>query len=310
MTYSILARDPATGSFGVAAQSHFFGVGSVLPWAEPGLGAVATQAFVNPSYGPLGLQLMRQGMNSADALTHLVEGDPGANLRQVAMIDRLGHVAVHTGSACIEHAGFARGEHSSAQANMMATDRVWHSMMAAYTESADDLAHRLLSALQAGEAAGGDIRGRQSACIMVVTADTVEAGGAKLIDLRVDDSKDPLGELDRLLTLHEHYQVLAELLADGMFDHALADERLADADARLKRAQSFAGDDNKEFTFWRGVILARAGRTEEARDALAEATSRHAGWAALFRGLPASGSLPIDPSRIEAILGPLTEPPS
>lgn len=303
MTYSIVARDPATGCFGVAAQSHFFGVGSVLPWAEPGQGAVATQAFVNPSYGPLGLQLMRRGMNSADALAHLLKGDQGAALRQVAMIDRLGHVAVHTGSACVGRAGHAQGEHSSAQANMMASDRVWHSMLAAYTESSGDMAHRLLIALQAGEAAGGDIRGRQSACLMVVTADTIDAGGAKLIDLRVDDSKDPLGELDRLLTLHEHYQVLAELLAEGMFDHALSDERLAEADARLKKAQSFAGDDNKEFAFWRGVILARAGRIVEARHALAEATASHAGWAALFRSLPASGSLPIDPSRIEAVLG-------
>jgi len=302
VTYSIVARDDATGEFGVAAQSHFFSVGSVLAWAEPGRGVVATQAFVNPSYGPLGLALMTKGATSAEAVSQLIAADPACALRQVAMIDPEGNVAVHTGRGCVDYAGDVTAEQVSAQGNMMATDQVWPSMLSAYLHASGDLAHKLLMALRAGEDAGGDVRGRQSACVLVVTGQTYDEGGRKLVELRVDDHEDPLAELERLLVLHEQYGVLASLLAEGMFDRRLSDAELATAVDRLSKAQHALADGNQEFTFWRGVVLARAGRLEAARAALAEAAEKHAGWSELFRRLPGAGRLPLSPDEVEAVL--------
>lgn len=310
MTYSIVVRDPNTGAFGVAAQSHFFSVGSVLAWAEPGHGAVATQAFVNPSYGPLGLRLLASRASSADALTQLLTADAGADLRQVAMIDAHGDLAVHTGRGCVGHAGDAQDGQATAQANMMASDQVWQSMLSAYTGSSGDMADRLLLALKAGESAGGDVRGRQSACLIVVTGQTIEEGGRKLIDLRVDDHVDPLAELDRLLLLHRQYDVLSSLLAQGMFDrineatlnNPISEDRLEAGLERLVHAQHVLGEENQEFNFWRGVILARAGRGLEARQALTQASRRHAGWAQLFSNLQAAGLLRNDGDGDDALL--------
>ncbi len=177
MTYSIVVRDPRTGRFGVAVQTRYFSVGSVVPWAEPGVGAVATQSFTEISYGPRGLELMRAGASSLEALETLLAEDDGRDLRQVAMVDANGSVAVHTGARCVQAAGHAIGDGFSAQANMMERDTVWDAMVAAYAAAGGDLGERLMAALRAAEAEGGDMRGRQSAAMLVVEGDPHTPGG-------------------------------------------------------------------------------------------------------------------------------------
>ncbi len=207
MTYSIVARDPDTGELGVAVQSHYFSVGSVVTWAEPGIGAVATQSFAEPAYGPRGLALMRLGVDPGTAMAALTSADTDQARRQVAFIDATGRVAVHTGALCIEAAGHATAEGVSVQANMMRRAGVWPAMLEAFSTSAGPLADRLMAALDAAEAAGGDIRGRQSAAMLVVSGtSSSQPWRERLVDLRVDDSPDPLGELRRLIGVHRGYQ--------------------------------------------------------------------------------------------------------
>src|SRR5262245_8060205 len=168
-TFSIVARDPKTGELGVAVQSHYFSVGPIVPWAEPGIGAIATQSIVEVSYGPKGLDLMRSGKSAPDALAELLKADAGREVRQVAMIDSKGRVAAHTGGKCIPDAGHRIGTNYSCQANLMANDKVWPAMAAAFESAQGDLADRMLAALEAAQRAGGDIRGKQSAAIVVVS---------------------------------------------------------------------------------------------------------------------------------------------
>src|ERR687887_2886717 len=211
MTYSLVARDPESGQLGVAVQSHFFSVGTMVTWAEPGVGAVATQAFAEVSYGPRGLQLMRAGRSAAGALGELVDRDEGEAMRQVAMIDSGGRVAVHTGRSCIPEASHQVGVQMSAQANMMRRDTVPTAMVKAYSSAEGELAWRLLAALEAAEAEGGDIRGRQSAALVVVGGRRSERPWEqRLFDLRVEDHPDPLPELRRLLELRRAYDHVEE----------------------------------------------------------------------------------------------------
>ncbi|MDH3745921.1 MAG: DUF1028 domain-containing protein, partial [Acidobacteriota bacterium] len=206
-TYSIVARDPATGELGVAVQSHWFSVGSVVTWAEAGVGAVATQSFVEVSYGPLGLELMKAGKTASEALEALLAVDSNRAVRQVAMVDRHGNVAVHTGESCISEAGHSLGEQFSTQANLMARDTVWGAMAEAYKNAEGDLAARLMAALEAGEAEGGDIRGKQSAAILIVPGESQGAPWReRKVDLRVEDYPQPLEELGRLLRIQRAYQ--------------------------------------------------------------------------------------------------------
>src|SRR5678816_106520 len=194
-TYAIVARDPATGEIGVAVQSHWFSVGSVVPWAEAGVGAVATQSLVDPAYGPLGLDQMRMGRSGPDALKGLLAGDEGREVRQVAMIDSQGRIAAHTGAKCIAEAGMIVDEEHqfSVEANLMANDRVWPAMAQAYRSARGDLADRMLAALDAAQAAGGDIRGRQSAAILIVNpTGTGKQWIDRKFDLRVEDHTEPL----------------------------------------------------------------------------------------------------------------------
>jgi uncharacterized Ntn-hydrolase superfamily protein len=208
MTYSIVARDPETGELGVAVQARAFNTGAVVPWGAPGVGVVATQSYSEPSYGPLGLDLLRAGKSPEQALAALVAADDDSEYRQVAILDAEGRVAVHVGEACIPAAGFVAGEGFSAQANMVESERVWESMAEAFEGSEGPLADRLLEALDAAEAAGGDWRGRQAGGILVVAS----AGKPweREIDLRVDDHADPLGELRRLLRLRHAYRAMRE----------------------------------------------------------------------------------------------------
>ena len=204
-TYSIVAYDPESKELGVAVQSHYFNVGSLVPWAEAGVGAVATQSFVEVSYGPLGLALMRAGKSAEQALQSLLASDAQADQRQVAMVDALGGVAVHTGSKCIQAAGHKTGAGYSVQANLMRNDTVWGAMSEAYEGTQGDMAERLMSALEAAEAEGGDIRGKQSAALLVVGGErTGNPWQGRLFDVRVDDHAGPLPELRRLLELRGH----------------------------------------------------------------------------------------------------------
>jgi uncharacterized Ntn-hydrolase superfamily protein len=300
MTYSIVARDPDTGELGVAVQSRYFSVGSVVPWAEPGVGAVATQSFVEVSYGPRGLELMRSGHSALEALERLVAEDAGRDIRQVAMVDGAGTVAVHTGARCVGAAGHSVGAGVSAQANMMERDTVWDAMLAAYAAAAGPFSQRLMAALRAAEAEGGDVRGRQSAAILVVSGDAETPSWERRIDLRVEDHPDPLAELERLLLLHEAYDIFgraSELLSAG---------QAAEAAAELERAHALAPD-NDQITFSYGGALAGSGRPLEGREQLERARVANPRWPVFLRRLAAAGMLPDDPAFLDMLM-PLERP--
>ena len=288
MTYSIVARDADSGELGVAVQSHYFGVGSLVSWAEAGVGAIATQSVAEPAYGPRGLALMRDGVSAPEALHRLLAADEHEPVRQVAFIDRHGRVATHTGARCIREAGHRVADGVSAQANIMERPTVPDAMVSAYRSGHGDLADRLVQALDAAEREGGDLRGRQSAALIVVSP---KASGRptedRLIDLRVDDHPDPVGELRRLLGLrraYERVEVGDELAAGGDVEGALAEYAAAHA----------AHPGNAEFAFWHGVALAANGREHEARDLLERAYRESDGWRELLRRLPDAGLFPDD----------------
>lgn len=281
-TFSIVARDPETGDLGVAVQSHWFSVGAVVPWAEPGVGAVATQSLVEVSYGPKGLELMRQGLSAPQALAKLLAEDPQREVRQVAMVDVQGRVAVHTGSLCIAEAGNETGEGFSCQANLMLNDRVWHAMAVAYRKAKGDLADRLLSALDAGQVVGGDIRGQQSAAILIVRGKKSDKPWAdRTMDLRVEDSSLPIQELRRVVQLHRAYDAANkgdEYLAAGKFDDAMAS---------YGRASELAPG-NEELLFWKAAALFKAGKEGEALPMFRQVFEANPHWALVvprLRGL-------------------------
>jgi uncharacterized Ntn-hydrolase superfamily protein len=296
-TFSIVARDPQSGEMGVAVQSHWFSVGSVVAWAEAGVGAVATQALVEISYGPLGVTLMRAGKSAPEALAALLAADEGHDLRQVAMVDGEGRVAVHTGERCIADAGHEAGEGFSVQANMMAGPDVWPAMARAYREAQGDLAERMLAALEAGQAAGGDIRGRQSASILIVKpASTGRPWADTVMDLRVEDHPQPIRELRRLVGLHRAYQHMNrgdDLLGAGEVEDALHEYRAA----------AEIAPEIEELPFWHAVTLADLGRVDEALPIFRDVFARNADWATLLSRLPKAGLLREDPEMMERILG-------
>ncbi len=276
MTYSIVARDPATGELGVAVQSHWFSVGSVVPWAEPGIGAVATQANAEVAYGPRVLALLRDGADPGAALDQLLAEDPAGGSRQVAVVDAHGRVAVHTGPECMAFAGHATGDGVSCQANIMVSERVWGAMFEAFGTTDGSLTDRLLAALEAAELAGGDLRGRQSATLLVVPAQG--ESWRTVVSLRVEDHPDPLLELRRLVTLHRAYALASqgdELTGQGRHDEA--------AD-RFRRAAELAPD-NDELRFWGGLGLAQAGDVDAGVRQVRAAIAQHSGWAELLERL-------------------------
>lgn len=288
-TYSIVAYDAETGELGVAVQSHWFSVGAIVPWAEAGVGAVATQSFVEPSYGPLGLDLMKAGRTAPEALRALVSTDVDEAVRQVAMVDAQGRVDAHTGSRAIVAAGHHVGEGYSTQANMMENGTVWDAMAAAYEASDGDLAERLLAALEAAQAEGGDIRGRQSAAIIVVSGEpTGVPWQDRLFDLRVEDDPDPVGELRRLVTLQRAY---LELNAG---DALVTEGELGLAMEAYARAMELVPDEatNGEAPYWVGITLAASDREAEAVPYLRRAYAQDPNWAELTLRLPAAELLP------------------
>jgi uncharacterized Ntn-hydrolase superfamily protein len=285
-TYSIVARDPATGELGVAVQSHWFSVGPIVPFAEAGVGAVATQSFVDPSYGPLGLELMKAGRPAPDALAGLVRADANPEVRQVAMIDAEGRVAAHTGGNAIIAAGHQLGENYSVQANMMERATVWPAMAEAFETTKGDLAGRMLAALEAAQAEGGDIRGRQSAALLVVSGDPTGLPWVdRIYDLRIEDHPRPLEELARLLHLARAYREM------NAGDEAMTTNDVAAAIRHYDSASAMVPD-NAEMVYWTGVTLASEGRIEESLPRFERAFEADPRWAVLTARLPAADLLP------------------
>ncbi len=305
-TYSIVARDSVTGEIGVAVQSHWFSVGSAVPWAEAGVGAVATQSFTDPSYGALGLELMRGGRSAADALRGLVAADADSAVRQVAMIDARGRAAAFTGRRAIAAAGHRVGAGYSVQANLMHKPSVWPAMARAYERATGDLAERLLQALEAAEREGGDIRGRQSAAILVVAAaGTGRPWTDRLVDLRVEDHPAPVAELRRLVTLSRLYRRMNE------GDEWTTRGDMARAVAAYNRAIGLLPDSatNGEAVFWTGISLATARREREAIPYLARAYAVHPQWADLIPRLPDAGLLPRDQALVKRLVSGMQRQP-
>jgi uncharacterized Ntn-hydrolase superfamily protein len=295
-TFSIVARDAETGELGVAVQSHWFSVGQLVPWAEAGIGAVATQSFVDPSYGKLGLDLMRAGRSAPDALKALLAGDEGRDVRQVAMIDAQGRVDAWTGSKDIPSAGHIVGKNYSVQANLMLNERVWPAMSRAFETTKGDLAERMLAALDAAQSEGGDIRGRQSAALIVVSGKpTGKPWADRVFDLRVDDSPEPLKELRRLVTLHRAY--------NHMNAGDLAVEK-KDNEGALREygAAEKLVPDNAEMIYWHAVALVNMNRVEEALPLFRRVFAMDKNWATLTPRLTKPGLLPDDAKLIERIL--------
>ena len=270
MTYSIVARDRETGELGVAVQSRAFNTGAIVPWAAPGVGVVATQSYTEPSYGPLGLDLLRAGKTPEEALAELVAADDEPEYRQVAILDGKGRVAVHVGEACIAAAGFAAGEGFSAQANMVDSKRVWEAMAESFERSEGPLANRLIDALDAAEAAGGDWRGRQAGGIIVVAAEGEP--WARELDVRVDDHDDPLGELRRLVRLRRAYGAMRGPPGPDAEDLAV----LHELDRTLARIFG----------------LTATGQVAEARELLQPLLDAEPRWADFVRTLADRGLLP------------------
>ncbi len=288
-TYSIVARDPATGELGAAVQSHWFAVGAMVIHAEAAVGAVATQAFVEPGYGPLGLELMRAGHSAPEALAGLLVADQLREIRQVAMVDAQGRAAAHTGNRTLAEASHIVGEQFTVEANMMLNATVPEAMARAFEATAGDLAHRMLAALDAAEAEGGDVRGRQSAALLMVRGKSSPRRWAdKLFDLRVDDHQDPLPELRRLVDVQRAY------MAKDVADTAFAKGDLESGSRGYERAQSLAPR-NIEFSFWHGIAMLRAGRIDEGVRILRPVFAGDRNWATLALRMVGSQFLPADP---------------
>jgi uncharacterized Ntn-hydrolase superfamily protein len=296
-TYSIVARDPETGELGVAVQSHWFSVGALCPWAEAGVGAIATQAFVNVSLGPRGLDMLRSGRTAQEALDALLAADEGRDVRQLAIVDARGTVAAHTGARCIAAAGHTTGDQFSAQANMMLDDGVWPAMAAAYEASSGPLPERLVAALEGAQAAGGDIRGKQSAALLVVrAASTGQPWEDRLVDLRVDDHPEPVVEIARLLRVHRAYEHMNRgdvALEQGDVEGALDAYRAAEA----------LFPDNLEMQYWHAVSLVNVGRTAEALPIFASIFARDPNWRTLTARLPRAGVLDVNEEVLQRVLG-------
>ena len=295
-TYSIVAFDEETGELGVAVQSHWFSVGFLVPWAKAGVGAVATQSFVKVDYGPEGLNRMENGQSAEEALNSLLAEDEGEAVRQVAMIDVKGSIAAHTGTKCIYAAGHQIGKNYSVQANLMEKETVWPSMANAFERSNGDLAEKMMAALEAAEAEGGDIRGKQSAAMLIVSGNPTGIPWKDVVmDIRVDDHAEPLKELKRLIRIHRAYQHA------NKGDHYLELEEIEKALVEYEKASEFYPE-NPELPYWSAVTLASKGNLEQALPIFRDVFQKEPRLRILTPRLVNSGLLPNDPALIEAII--------
>ena len=295
-TYSIVAYDEASGQMGVAVQSHWFSVGASVPWAESGVGVVATQSFVEVSYGPLGFELMRSGKTAQEALSALLSIDANEHVRQVAMIDARGKAAVHTGKKCIAEAGHYLGKNYSCQANMMEKNTVWKAMSKAYENTPGPLVDRLMAALEAAQKEGGDIRGRQSAAVIIVS---IKSSGVpwkdRIFDLRVEDHPQPLKELKRLITVAKAY------IHMNKGDEYLTENNVKAALKEYTTAMNIYPG-NPEMMFWPAVTMAATGKVEESLPLFKKVFAMDKRWAELLKRLPEADQFPKDKKLMKKIL--------
>lgn len=295
-TFSIVARDAETGRMGVAVQSHWFSVGPIVPWAEAGVGAVATQSLVKISYGPGGLALMRESLSPDQALSALLANDEGREVRQVAMIDARGRVAAHTGTKCIAAAGHYVGDSFSVQANLMLNDGIVPAMRRAYETTRGDLADRMLAALEAAQAAGGDIRGRQSAAMIIVSGERQPSPWeGRVLELRIEDHKTPVKELKRLVRLHRAYE------HSNRGDELVEKEKFDEAMIEYAKAAELAPE-IVELRFWQAVTLFGGGREKEGLDLFKQVFAEEPIWVDVVPRVVPLGLLPDD----EAVLKRIT----
>ncbi len=318
-TFSIVAFDPATGEMGVAVQSHWFAVGGEVPWAEAGVGAVATQSFIDTSYGTLGLNMMRAGKTAPEALQGLLIADGACNVRQVAMVDAQGRVGTFTGAKDIQPAGgiagassggslpiqcgghpggiLMTGKNYAVQANLMSNDKIWPAMSKAYESTQGDLAERMLAALDAAQSVGGDVRGRQSAALVIVPAKgTGKPWQDYLFNLRVDDSPEPLQELRRLVKLQRAYNHM------NAGDKAVEVHDNAGALREYGAAEQLVPD-NAEMMYWHAIALVNMGRLDDSLPLFKRVFALDRNWADLTPRLPKAGLLPDDPQLVQKIVG-------
>ncbi len=295
-TYSIVARDPETGEMGVAVQSHWFSVGSIVSWGEAGVGVVATQSFVNPAFGPDGLELLKSGMTASEVVDKLIAEDEGRDVRQLAILDVNGNVKSYTGKNCIPGAGNIIGENYSVQANLMLNDKVPAAMSKAFEESKGPLAERLMAALFAAESVGGDIRGKQSAAILVVKGKSSgKVWEDRLIDLRVEDDPYPLDKLDRLLKIHRAYNHMnAGDLAVEHGDMELAMKEYSSAEKMFP--------ENEEMKYWHAVTLATNGDVEASLPLFKKVFEKNENWKILTPRLVPIGLLNVSKEQLQQIL--------
>jgi uncharacterized Ntn-hydrolase superfamily protein len=295
-TFSIVTRDPQNGQLGVAVQSHWFAVGALCPWAEAGVGAIATQSLVDPSYGALGLNLLRTGHSAVEALAELLEKDKNRENRQVAIIDSTGLVATHTGKNCIDEAGHISGAGFSVQANMMKYPTVWPAMANAFEKTTGDLAHRLMATLLAAQSEGGDIRGKQSAAMLIVDDKKTDKPWEHILfNIRVDDHPEPLTELERLLNVQRAYHLMNE------GDELLGKKNFEAAMLKYQAAEKFAPYID-EIPFWVAVTLADSGELEKALPIFARVFKINPDWAETVQRLPKAGFLRNDQEMMQKIM--------
>lgn len=295
-TYSIVARDSITGEMGVAVQSHWFSVGSTVAYGKAGVGVVATQSLVNPSYGPKGLSLMAQGLSPQQALDALIANDEGEMYRQVAFLNTKGELATHTGNLCIAEAGHKQGKDFSVQANMMLNPTVWDAMAQAFEATEGTLGQRMMASLKAAENEKGDIRGKQSAAILIVRAETTgNPWEDTVMDLRVEDAEDPLAELERLIKIHEAYDYMNKGdLAMEKGDSILAEELY------LKAQQLFP--DNVEMQYWYAINLLNNKDFDKAKNILKPIFDKDKNWKVLTGRLVKSKLLDLSGSELKWVM--------
>lgn len=296
-TFSIVARDSITGDMGVAVQSHWFSVGSVVSWAEPGVGAIATQSLVNISFGPRGLDLLKEGKSAPEVLDDLISMDDGREFRQLAIIDKDGNVAAFTGKKCIPDAGQIIGKNFSVQANMMLNKKIWPAMAEAFKKSRGPLAERMIEALKAAQATGGDIRGQQSASLLVVRGQsTGKSWEDRLIDLRVEDHPQAVAEIERILKVHRAYEHM------NRGDHAIeiGDEKKALIEYSAAEKMF---PENIEMKYWHAVSLVNIGKLDDALPKFKEVFEKDKNWIELTKRIVPNGLLKVNEETLQRIIG-------